>query len=161
VLLEAFAGLERDAVLWVAGDGPETDALRHRAIPNVEWIGRISEDEKARRLRGATVFCTPALGGESFGIVLLEAMAASTVVVASDIHGFCNVARADRDALLVEPNDAGALRAALRRALDDPSRRAELIASSEQRAGEFSMRHIAERFIALYEAAIERSAVTR
>jgi phosphatidyl-myo-inositol alpha-mannosyltransferase len=161
VLLDAFTGLEREAVLWVAGDGPETDALRHRAIPNVEWLGRISEDEKARRLRGATVFCSPALGGESFGIVLLEAMAASSAVVASDIHGFRNVARADRDALLVEPNDAGALRTALQRVLDDPSRRAELIASGEQRAGGFSMRHVAERFIALYEAAIERDNVTR
>jgi hypothetical protein len=49
----------------------------------------------------------------------------------------------------------------LRRALDDPSRRAELIASGEQRAGEFSLRHVAERFITLYESAIERRAVTR
>ena len=161
VLLDAFAGLERDAVLWVAGDGPETDALRRRGDPGVEWIGRISEEEKARRLRAATVFCAPALGGESFGIVLLEAMAASTAVVASDIEGFRNVARADRDALLVEPGAPGAVRDALRRALDDPSRRAELIASGEQRAGEFSMRHVAERFITLYESAIERRAVTR
>ncbi|HEV8207081.1 MAG TPA: glycosyltransferase family 4 protein [Acidimicrobiia bacterium] len=161
VLLDAFAGLERDAVLWVAGEGPETDALRTRGVPDVEWIGRISEEEKARRLRAATVFCAPALGGESFGIVLLEAMSASTAVVASDIDGFRNVARADRDALLVEPSDAGALRDALRRLLDDASHRAELIASGEQRAGEFSMRHVAEHFVTLYEAAIERSAVTR
>jgi len=88
-------------------------------------------------------------------------MAASTAVVASDIEGFRNVARADRDALLVEPGAPGAVRDALRRALDDPSRRAELIASGEQRAGEFSMRHVAERFITLYESAIERRAVTR
>jgi phosphatidyl-myo-inositol alpha-mannosyltransferase len=145
----------------VAGDGPETDALRRRGDPGVEWIGRISEEEKARRLRAATVFCAPALGGESFGIVLLEAMAASTAVVASDIDGFRNVARADRDALLVEPSDTGALRDALQRVLDDPSRRAQLIASGEQRAGEFSLRHVAERFVALYESAIERRAVTR
>ena len=161
VLLDAFTDLERDAVLWVAGEGPETDALRGRGVRDVEWIGRISEEEKARRLRAATVFCAPALGGESFGIVLLEGMAASTAVVASDIDGFRNVARADRDALLVEPGDAGALRDALRGALDDPSHRAELIASGEQRALEFSMRHVAERFVTLYEAAIERTAVTR
>jgi len=161
VLLDAFAGLERDAVLWIAGDGPETHALRRRHIPNVEWIGCISDDEKARRLRAATVFCAPALGGESFGIVLLEAMASSTPVVASDIDGFHNVARADRDALLVEPGDAGALRGALQRLLDDPARCADLVASGEQRASEFSMRLLAERFIAFYEAAIERSPVTR
>jgi phosphatidyl-myo-inositol alpha-mannosyltransferase len=161
VLLDAFMELERDAVLWVAGDGAETDALRRRGVPNVEWIGQVSEDEKARRLRAATVFCAPALGGESFGIVLLEAMAASTPVVASDIDGFRNVARADRDAVLVEPSDAVALRDALRHVLDDPGRRAELIASGEQRAAEFSMRHLAERFVALYERAIARRAVAR
>ena len=161
VLLDAFAALERDAVLWVAGVGPETDALRRRRVPNVEWIGRISEDEKARRLRAATVFCAPALGGESFGIVLLEAMAASTPVVASDIDGFHNVARADRDAILVEPGDPDALRAALRRALDDPRRSADLTAAGEQRAGEFSMRRLAERFIALYEKAIAHHVVAR
>lgn len=161
VLLDAFAGLERDAVLWVAGEGPETDALRRRRVPNVEWLGCVSDDEKARRLRAATVFCAPALAGESFGIVLLEAMAASTAVVASDIDGFRNVARAGRDAILVEPDDTVALRSALQRVLDDPRRCADLVASGEQRASEFSMRHLAERFIALYEAAIERSTVTR
>ena len=81
-------------------------------------------------------------------------MAASAAVIASDIDGYRNVA-ADRDALLVPPNDAGALRDALRRLLDDPARRAELIASGEQRAAEFSMGHLAERFIGIYESAIE------
>jgi phosphatidylinositol alpha-mannosyltransferase len=158
VLLDAFSGLERDAVLWVTSDGPDTKRLRARDIPNVEWVGVISDDVKSRRLQGATVFCAPSVGGESFGIVLLEAMAASTAVIASDIDGYRNVTRADRDALLVPPNDAGALRDALRRLLDDPARRAELIACGEQRAAEFSMRHLAERFLAIYESAIERHA---
>jgi phosphatidylinositol alpha-mannosyltransferase len=159
VLLEAFAGLERDAVLWVTSDGPDTERLRQRDVPQVEWIGVVSDEEKARRLRGATVFCAPSVGGESFGIVLLEAMAATTAVVASDIDGYRNVARADRDALLVPPNDAGALRDALRRVLDDAGLRAELVASGEQRAAEFSMRHLAERFLAIYESALARRAV--
>jgi phosphatidylinositol alpha-mannosyltransferase len=158
VLLDAFAALERDAVLWVTSDGPDTKRLRERHIPNVEWIGVISEEEKARRLRGATIFCAPSVGGESFGIVLLEAMAASTAVVACNIDGYRNVARADRDALLVLPNDAVSLRDALRRLLDDPGRRAELTASGDQRAAEFSMRHLAERFLAVYESAIEHRA---
>jgi phosphatidyl-myo-inositol alpha-mannosyltransferase len=157
VLLDAFADLEREAVLWVTSDGPETKQLLARDIPNVEWIGVISDEEKARRLRGATVFCAPSVGGESFGIVLLEAMAASTAVLASDIDGYRNVARADRDALLVPPNDADALRDALRRVLDDESRRAELVASGEQRAAEFSMRRLAERFLGVYESAIANS----
>jgi phosphatidylinositol alpha-mannosyltransferase len=161
VLLDAFAGLDRDADLWVAGEGPESASLRRREVPNVQWVGQVSEDEKARRMRAATVFCAPALGGESFGIVLLEAMAASAAVVASDIDGFRNVARADRDALLVEPGDTAMLRDALRRVLDDAGRRAELVASGEQRAAEFSMRRLAERFVGLYEQAIERGAVVR
>jgi phosphatidylinositol alpha-mannosyltransferase len=161
VLLDAFAGLERDAVLWVASDGPDTERLRALGVPNVEWIGGISDDEKARRLRGATLFCAPSTGRESFGIVLVEAMAASAPVVASDIDGYRNVVRADQDALLVPPRDPEALRDALRQLLDNPGRRAELIASGEQRAAEFSMRSLAERFLALYESAIERSAVVR
>lgn len=161
VLLDAFADLGGDAVLWVAGAGPDTDSLRRRGVPNVEWVGQLSEDEKARRMRAATVFCAPALGGESFGIVLLEAMAASAAVVASDIDGFRSVARADREALLVEPGDTAMLRGALRRVLDDAGRRAELVASGEQRAAEFSMRHLAERFVGLYEQAIARHAVAR
>ena len=95
VLLDAFAMLDRDADLWVAGVGPETDALARRAIPAVEWLGRVSEAEKARRLRGATVACFPSIEGESFGVVLLEAMAAGTPVVASDLTGYRHVARAD------------------------------------------------------------------
>jgi phosphatidylinositol alpha-mannosyltransferase len=161
VLLDAFAELQRDAVLWVAGVGPATDALRRRAVPNVEWLGQVSEDEKARRMRAATLLCAPALGGESFGIVLLEAMAAGAAVVASDIDGFRNVARADHDALLVEPGDPVRLRDAMRRVLDDAGRRAELVASGDQRAAEFSMHHLAERFVGLYEQAIERRAVAR
>jgi phosphatidylinositol alpha-mannosyltransferase len=161
VLLDAFAGLERDAVLWVASDGPDTASLRAREVPGVEWLGVISDEEKARRMRGATVFCAPSVGGESFGIVLLEAMAASTAVVASDIDGYRNVARADRDALLASPHDTGALRSALQTVLDDPRRRAELIASGEQRAAEYSMRHLAERFAGLYESAIDRRVAAR
>lgn len=156
VLIEAFAGLERDAVLWVAGEGPETDRLRGRSPDTVEWLGRISEAEKARRLRGATIFCAPALGFESFGIVLLEGMAGGAAVVASDIEGYRNVARADRDALLFAGGDAVALRGALRELLDDPARRAQLVAAGAERAAEFSMLHLAERFTEVYEAAIKR-----
>ena len=109
------------------------------------------------RLRGATVFCAPSLGGESFGVVLLEAMAAETPVVASAITGYDNVARADRDALLVPPGDAGALRAALQRVLDDPALRDRLIASGRERAREFSMSRLAERYLELYERSLVRA----
>jgi phosphatidylinositol alpha-mannosyltransferase len=154
VLLDAFEGVARDAELWVIGDGPEQDALRARRIPRVQWLGRVPEDEKQARLRGATIACFPALEGESFGVVLLEAMAARTALVASDIDGYRTVSRPDREALLVPPGDADALRGALRTLLDDPARRAELIAHGATRADEFSMDHLAERFLPLYERAI-------
>src|SRR5207245_2052137 len=113
-----------------------------------------TDDERNARLRGATVFCAPSVHGESFGIVLLEAMAASTPIVASSIEGYSNVARADRDAVLVPPGDVEALRAALRRLLDDPSLRARLVASGHERAAEFSMATLAARYLELYERAL-------
>jgi phosphatidyl-myo-inositol alpha-mannosyltransferase len=154
VLLDAWVGLDRDAVLWVGSDGPDTDALMARRTPNVEWLGRITDDERAARLRGATVFCAPALGQESFGIVLLEAMAAGTAVVASDIPGYRNVARPDREALVFPPGDADALRLALRRMLDADALRADLVEAGETRSAEFSMTRLAERFLPVYETAI-------
>ena len=78
VLLEAMATLPADVRLWVAGEGPQTDELRaaYGDDPRIEWLGRVDDDEKAALLRGADVFCAPSLHGESFGVVLLEAMAA-------------------------------------------------------------------------------------
>ena len=111
-----MTSLPREVRLWVAGDGPETERLRGRVAgdPRIEWLGRITEDEKRSRLRGADVYCAPSLRGESFGVVLLEAMAASTAIVASDLAGYRRVARPDQDAVLVPPGDAEALAAALR-----------------------------------------------
>jgi phosphatidylinositol alpha-mannosyltransferase len=155
VLLEAFAALERDAVLWVAGDGPETDALRAGAPEaNVEWLGPITEEEKAARLRGATIACFPSTEGESFGVVLLEAMAAGTAIVASDLTGYRHVARDGEEAVLVPPGDRDALRAGLRRVLDDDGRRADLLAAGQARAEEFSLLRLADRFVERYELAV-------
>ncbi|HEY3671853.1 MAG TPA: glycosyltransferase family 4 protein [Acidimicrobiia bacterium] len=154
VLLDAFAGLERDADLWVIGDGPEQASLRARGVERVHWLGRVPEEEKQARLRGATIACFPALEGESFGVVLLEAMAAGTALVASDIDGYRTVSRADREALLVPAGDVDGFRRALRALLDDPARRGRLVAAGARRADEFSMAHLAERFLPLYERAI-------
>lgn len=153
VLLEAMGSLPADVRLWVASDGPETAELQQRVAGDlrISWLGRISEEEKAARLRGADVFCAPSLRGESFGVVLLEAMAAETVVVASDLPGYANVARHGRDALLVPPGDAAALADALHVALTDAGRTRPLVASGEQRAAEFSMEHLAEVYVDLYE----------
>ena len=152
VLLDAFAMLDRDAELWIAGRGPETDALEHRHVPGVTWLGRVSESEKARRLRGATVACFPSIEGESFGVVLLEAMAAGTAVVASDLTGYRHVARDGREAVLVPPADPVALMEAIRRLLDDEGTRGTLVERGRGRAGEFSMTRLAEAFLERYRS---------
>jgi phosphatidyl-myo-inositol alpha-mannosyltransferase len=156
VLLEAFADLGGDCVLWVAGEGPDTERLQASAPPGVEWLGCVSDVELARRLQSAAVFCAPSLHGESFGVVLLEAMAAGTPIVASDIDGYRDVARAGREAVLVEPGDAAGLRAALRRVLDDGDLAAELVEGGTARAAGFSMDRLAERYLALYASILER-----
>jgi phosphatidylinositol alpha-mannosyltransferase len=154
VLLDAFATLRDDVVLWIAGQGPETAALQSRVAGDerIHWLGVISEHEKARRLRSATVACFPSIEGESFGVVLLEAMAAGAAVVASDLTGYGNVARDGREVLLVPPDEADALGGALARVLGDAGLRGELVAAGRVRAAEFAMPHLAASFIERYES---------
>jgi phosphatidylinositol alpha-mannosyltransferase len=162
--------------LWIAGDGPQTSALRrhHPDSADIEWLGVLSEEEKIRRLAAADVLCAPSLGGESFGMVLLEGMAARTVVVASDIDGYR--AAAGRLAVLVPPGDAGALADALngvlagRLAVIDPvdvgssegavtadDGRRRWVDEAAERASEFSMRRLAGRYEDYYRSAMVRS----
>lgn len=153
-LLEAVALLDEDLSVWVAGTGPQTDELQRRFAgdPRVEWLGRISDEEKFSRMRGADVFCAPSLGGESFGVVLLEAMAAGTVVVASDLPGYRNAARPGVDALLIPPGDVESLVRGLRRVLGEPGVVGDLVGEGEQRAADFSMGRLAERYLEVFEA---------
>lgn len=153
VLLSALQHLPNDLHVWIAGDGPATADLqaRYAGDPRIEWLGRIDDDEKASRLRGADVFCAPSLRGESFGVVLLEAMAAQTPVVASDLDGYRNVARPGTDALLVPPGDPRALADALTAVLTDRSCAEALVSSAQHRAEEFSMDVLAARYVELYD----------
>jgi phosphatidylinositol alpha-mannosyltransferase len=153
VLLDAFAGLDRRARLWVMSSGPQTGSLRGRGVPGVEWVGRVTEDEKARRLRGATIACFPSIEGESFGVVLVEAMAAGTAVVASDLTGYRAVAAGGTEARLVPPGDVAALRATLRDLLDDAAGRSELARRGARRAAELSMDRLAAEYLAVYDDA--------
>lgn len=158
VLLEAFPFVGLDAQLWIAGDGDETDTLRREfgRLERVTWLGRIDEAEKLRRLAGADVFCAPSLGGESFGIVLLEAMAAGTPVVASSIDGYRKVARNGEDALLVPAGDAQALAVALKATLHGDTSVAQRVKSGHDRARSFSMDSLANLYIEKYERALQR-----
>ena len=153
VLIDAVGRLTPDVRLWVGGDGPETRRLKAQTAgnPGVVWLGRLSDVDKARRLRAADVFCAPSLHGESFGVVLLEAMAASTPIVASDLPGYHNVVRPGHEALLVPPGDAAALASALEQALAGGPQIDEMVAMADCRASHFSMSRLAERYAGYYE----------
>ena len=153
VLLGALRFLPPEVTVWVGGTGPQTEELqaRHGGDPRIEWLGRLSDDEVAARMRGADVFCAPSLHGESFGVVLVEAMAAGAVVVASALDGYANVATDEVDALLTPPGDSQAVGRALLRALNDGPTRARLVLAAEQRAQRFSMVRLAEEYIVRYE----------
>lgn len=151
VLLAALAEIDRPLVCWIGGDGPDTARLRSRCNdPRIEWLGRLSETDKLARLRGASVFAAPSLHGESFGIVLAEAMAAGTPVVASALDGYQNVATDGVDALLVPPGDATALAAAIERVLDSPELADRLQTAGLRRADELSMSNLARKYLAIY-----------
>jgi len=160
VLLNALAELPSDVRCWVASDGPETEALQSRfgGDPRIEWLGRLTDDEKIARLASADVFCAPSLRGESFGVVLIEAMAAGTPIVASDLPGYRRVALPEVHALLTPPGDTAALATALKRILEDAELGRALAAQGAARAEEFSMRSLAEHYVQRYQALIDEAA---
>ena len=160
VLLQAHQGLPHDVKLWIASDGPETEELKSKfpADERIEWLGRISDEEKLDRLSRAAAFCAPSLRGESFGIVLLEAMAAGTPVVACDIDGYRNVATHGENALLVPPGDSDALASSLARIVVDSRLATSLTEAGRQHAQSFSMDALALRYVDMYQRALAMEA---
>ena len=131
VLLRAFEALRGagiDARLTVAGPEPEEVEPLLLDAEGIELAGQVDDDHKWRLLGEADLLCAPSLGGESFGMVLTEAFASGTPVVASDIAGYRDVVRDGRDGMLVPVGDAVALGEALRALALDPSRREEMAA---------------------------------
>ena len=158
VLLEAFGTLDASCRLWIGGTGPETTALQseHAGDPRISWLGQIDEQEKIERMAGADIFCAPSLHGESFGIVLLEAMAADTAVVASDISGYAKVTRGGRDGALFPAGDANALAKVLATLLADRAQRDGFVVQGTDRVREFSMQRLADLYLHAYARVISR-----
>ena len=164
-LLKAFRLIRKSGVecrLLVVGSGPqEREARRYvmtRGLQNVEFLGRVSDAEKAQLFKTADVFVSPATGRESFGIVLLEAMAAGTPIVCSDIHGYKGVVQRGRQALLVEPRDAKGMAAAISELLNDPAMRARMGAEGQERAEQFSWEKVTAKVESYYGFVIRRLA---
>lgn len=165
-LLKAYRILRksgRACRLLVVGSGPqEREARRYvmtRRLPDVEFLGRVPDAEKVQLFKTADVYVSPATGRESFGIVLLEAMAAGTAIVCSDIHGYKGVVRRGEEALLVPPGESRPLAEGIRRVLDDPDLRDRMRQSGLERVVEFGWDRIAARVEAYYGFVIRRLAV--
>ncbi len=152
VLLAAVQEMGPEVRVWVGSTGPDSARLQlqYAQDPRIEWLGRLTDADKMARLRGADVFCAPSLHGESFGVVLIEAMAAETAIVASGLDGYRNVATDGVDALLVDPGDVGALALALKRALFEPGLSESLQKAGALRANDFSMTALAQRYAEHY-----------
>jgi phosphatidylinositol alpha-mannosyltransferase len=164
-LLKAYRILRKtgcECRLLLAGGGPqEREARRYvltRTLRDVEFLGRVSDSERDQLFRTADVYVSPATGRESFGIVLLEAMAAGAPIVASDIHGYKGVVRRDREALLVPPRSAKAIAAATAELLRDPARRRLMSAAGQARAEEFSWPRVTAKVEDYYGFVIRRLA---
>jgi phosphatidyl-myo-inositol alpha-mannosyltransferase len=159
VLIQAMTRLrDIDVELLVAGTGPEERAgrvLAERLQIPAAWLGHLSEGDVARAYRSADVYCAPGLGRESFGIVLLEAMAAGLPVVCSDLPGFRAVAGGA--ATLVPAGDAGALADALRAVLIDEPKAAEMRVMNARIAAAFDWSRLVGGVEEAYAAAASAS----
>jgi phosphatidyl-myo-inositol alpha-mannosyltransferase len=154
-LLEAFVRLRaHDARLVVAGEGPLGDTLRRRyaSHPNIHFAGRVSEADKARLLATCTLFCSPARHGESFGIVLLEAMASGAPVVAAANPGYR--ALAGGYAVLYPPGSVAHLADRLEQVLGDAALRQQLSQRGLALAQRYDWSRVVDRIESLYVEAL-------
>ena len=157
VLLRAFADLRRrmpGVHLVIVGDGPSRDHhelwVEHEAIGGVHFAGRVSAAGLPAFYQHAAVFCAPNTGHESFGIVLLEAMAAGCPVVATRIEGFAALLTEGDDGLLVPPRDPVALAEALERVMTDSGVRRRLVKHGAATVEGYDWPRIAARVLAYY-----------
>ncbi|GAB2649773.1 glycosyltransferase family 4 protein [Prescottella soli] len=148
-LVEKYPDLE----VLVVGRGDEEKLLKEagRHARHLRLLGQVSDEEKASALRSVDVYCAPNLGGESFGIVLVEAMAAGAPVVASELDAFRRVLRDGTAGLLVPVGDSAALAGAIDTVLGDEDRRRALTDVASAVVAEYDWPVVAEQILRVYE----------
>lgn len=161
VLRDAFVALaaERPGLrLLVAGPGSADELYSGIPAPlhdRVVHLGKVSEEDKPRMLSSVDVYVAPNTGGESFGMILTEAMAAGTAVVASDIDAFRRVLDGGRAGRLFPVGSSSALASALAPLLDSPAARAELVACANEVVARYDWPVVARQVLEVYATAIE------
>ncbi len=151
IFLRAVRGLGRRVRVTVIGGGTA------RSDEGVDFVGRVSDAQKAEILGRADIYVAPNTGGESFGIVLVEAMAAGCAVVASDIEAFAAVCAADTErpaGALFPVGDSGALASTLRTLIDAPASRNELIDAGTLRARQYDWESVSAQIMTVYDTVV-------
>ncbi len=167
VLIDAVGRLiedGRDVQLLVAGRGdsePFLDLLSREVRERVVLLGQVDEIDKIKMLHSIDVYCAPNTGQESFGVILLEAMAAGAAIVASDLEAFRRVLDGGRAGRLFTTGDAAGLAEVLGELLDQPLLRAELVAAGHQVVADYDWARIATEVMRVYELAIESAPIAR
>jgi phosphatidylinositol alpha-mannosyltransferase len=166
-LLQAYKLLEErepDVQLIVAGDGPDREKLEDMAedldIANITFLGYISEDEKVRLLEDADLFCAPSLYGESFGIVLLEAMATGVVTVAGSNPGYASVLQELGSLSLVNPKDSEEFARRLEVMLQDEGLRKLWKKWAKAYVQQYNYPNIVDQYVEVYETAVKKHSPT-
>ena len=156
-MIEAYALVKQrrpDTRLIIVGAGNFNryrQRVRSKRLPDVEFQGFVSFEDLPRYHRTADVFCAPATGFESQGIVLLEAMAAGLPIVASNIEGYAGVLTHGVEGLLVLPGDEQGLADAILSLLEDADRRRRMGEEGRRRAQEFSWKRVSQQVLSYYE----------
>ena len=156
ILLEALTLLPDKVRVTVMGGG------HPRTVPGVDFVGRVSDAEKAAILGRADIYVAPNTGGESFGIVLVEAMAAGCAVVASDLEAFaavCNSESEEPAGVLFRHGDATDLARVLEELVRNPDKRAALMQAGTQRARDYDWDHVAAAVMRVYETVADGTKV--
>jgi phosphatidylinositol alpha-mannosyltransferase len=156
VLLRAFEALRDHVSATLTLVGASAEEVAHMTLDDcaIHALGKVTEERKLAELACADVLCAPSLGGESFGMVITEGLAAGTPVLASDIPGYRDVLRDGIDGRLVPAGDPLALAEALRLLALEPERRARMAAAARARAERYAWPHVAAEVLDCYEQAL-------